>query len=150
MHFTLESTVRKFHDFCIIQNLREINFEDSWSAKSAILTHLEALNFDFYEFLHFLRDEFTKWKKFKAPKIAKMAVFALLKSTKLISRKIWVIQKSWKFYVHCDVLFAKTKLALDLGIHAQANQEKSWKLPFMVITIHSKDKMWNYDYAWIT
>ena len=33
--------------------LREINYEDFWSAKSAILTHLEALNFGFYEFLHF-------------------------------------------------------------------------------------------------
>ena len=33
--------------------LREINFGDSRSAKSAILTHLEALNFDFYEFFAF-------------------------------------------------------------------------------------------------
>ena len=38
----------------IVKMLREINFEDSWSAKSTILTHLEALNYDFYEFLHFL------------------------------------------------------------------------------------------------
>ena len=45
----------KFHDFSITQILREINFEDSNSAKSAILSHLEALNFDFYEFLHFLK-----------------------------------------------------------------------------------------------
>ena len=37
-------TVWKFH-FCIIQILREINFEDSWGAKSAILTHSEALEF---------------------------------------------------------------------------------------------------------
>ena len=37
----------------IIQILREINFEDSRSAKSAILTNLEALNLDFYEFMHF-------------------------------------------------------------------------------------------------
>ena len=36
-------------------DLREINFEDSRSAKSAILTHLEALNFDFHEILHFLK-----------------------------------------------------------------------------------------------
>ena len=42
---------------CIIQILCEINFEDSWSAKSAIITHLEALNFDFYTFLHFLKVE---------------------------------------------------------------------------------------------
>ena len=37
--------------------LREINFGDSSGAKSAILSHLEALNFDFYEFLHFLKAE---------------------------------------------------------------------------------------------
>ena len=48
-------TVWKFQDFGITQILREINFEDSWSAKSAILTHFEALNLDFYEFLHFLK-----------------------------------------------------------------------------------------------
>ena len=53
-------TVWKFHDFSITQILREINFGDSRSAKSAILTHLEALNFDFYEFLHFLKAEFNQ------------------------------------------------------------------------------------------
>ena len=41
-------TVWKFHDFSITQILREINFEDSRRAKSAILTHLEALDFDFF------------------------------------------------------------------------------------------------------
>ena len=40
-------TVWKFHDFPITHILYEINFGDSKSAKSAILTHLEALNFDF-------------------------------------------------------------------------------------------------------
>ena len=30
--------------------------------------------------------------------MAKMAVFALLESSKWISRKIWVIQKSWNFH----------------------------------------------------
>ena len=52
---TLYFTVWKFHDFPITQILREIKFEDSRSAKSAIFTHLEALNFDLYEFLHFLQ-----------------------------------------------------------------------------------------------
>ena len=33
--------------------LREINIWHSASTKSAILTHLEALNCDFDEFLHF-------------------------------------------------------------------------------------------------
>ena len=47
-------TVCKFHEFSITQILREINFRESGSAKSAVLTNLEALNFEFYEFLHFL------------------------------------------------------------------------------------------------
>ena len=45
-----QNTVWKFQDFCITQILREINFEDSWSEKSAVLPHLDALNFDFYAF----------------------------------------------------------------------------------------------------
>ena len=40
-------TVWKFQEFSITQILREINFEDFRSAKSAILTHLEALKLDF-------------------------------------------------------------------------------------------------------
>ena len=47
----------KFHDFSISYILREINFWDSRSVKSAILTHLEALNFDIYAFLNFLKAE---------------------------------------------------------------------------------------------
>ena len=46
------------------------------SVESAILTHLEALNFDFHDFLH------------RAPKMAKTAILELLDSPKLISRKI--------------------------------------------------------------
>ena len=37
------STVWKFQDFCITQILREINFMDSRSAKSAIFTNSEPL-----------------------------------------------------------------------------------------------------------
>ena len=48
-------------------------------------------------FCTFLRLKLTKWTKFTTPKMTKPAVFALLISTKLISRKIWVIQNSWKF-----------------------------------------------------
>ena len=46
-------TVWTFLDFSVIHILRETNFEGSRSAKSTISTHLKALNFDFYEFLHF-------------------------------------------------------------------------------------------------
>ena len=41
--------MRPFHDFSITQILREINFLDSRSAKSAILKNLEGLNSDFHE-----------------------------------------------------------------------------------------------------
>ena len=67
----------KFHDFSFIQILRENNFEGSRSAKSAISTHLEGLNFDFYEFFAFLKAE-----------MAKMVLLELLDSSKLFSRKI--------------------------------------------------------------
>ena len=53
----VKNTVWKFHDFSIIQILCEISFMDSRSAQSAISTHLDALNFDNTEFLHFLKAE---------------------------------------------------------------------------------------------
>ena len=53
----------KFHDFSITQILREIDFWDSRGAKSAIFAILEALKFDFYEFLHFLKAEIDQMKK---------------------------------------------------------------------------------------
>ena len=58
----------KFHDFSINQILREINLWVSIRAKSAILTHLEAMNFDFYELLHFLKSEIYQTSKIKGPK----------------------------------------------------------------------------------
>ena len=48
----------------------------------------------------FLRLKLTKWTKCTALKMANMAVFALLDSSKLISRKIWVIQNPEKFHHH--------------------------------------------------
>ena len=63
----------RFHDFSIKQNLREINLRHSKSAKSAMLTHLEDLNLDFfYELLHSLKIE----------------VLELLAPLNLISRKV--------------------------------------------------------------
>ena len=46
----LPFAVWKFHDFSSTQILREINFGDSRNTKSAILTHLEAQNFNFHDF----------------------------------------------------------------------------------------------------
>ena len=56
-NINLKCTVRKFQDFHITQILREINVRDSGSVKSAISTHLVALNFGIHEFLKFLRAE---------------------------------------------------------------------------------------------
>ena len=70
LHFgnwELESTVWKFHDYYIIQILREINLEDSWSVEFIILTHLEALNLHFDEFLHFLKAAIYQMNKIHSP-----------------------------------------------------------------------------------
>ena len=65
-------TVWKFQAFSVTWIFREINFLEFWSAKLAILIHLEALNFDFHAFLHFLNAEndqinkilsLKKWQK---------------------------------------------------------------------------------------
>ena len=60
-------TVWKFQDFSITQILREINLWASRSAKCAILTLLEALKFDFNEFLHFLKAEIDQISKIESP-----------------------------------------------------------------------------------
>ena len=53
--------------FYTIQILREINFRYSGIAKSAILTHLEALNFEFYAFLHLWKAEIYQINKNNSP-----------------------------------------------------------------------------------
>ena len=78
----------KFHAFSVAQILRKIKFGDSRSAKSAILTHLEVLNFDFNEFLHFLKAEFYPINKSEPLQLQKTAVLLLLDFPNLISRKI--------------------------------------------------------------
>ena len=45
-----QCTVWKFHNFPITKILREINFGDFTSAKSAVFTNLEDLDFDFHGF----------------------------------------------------------------------------------------------------
>ena len=50
-------TVWKFHDFSITNIFREIIFRNFGGPKTAILAHLEALESDFNEFLHFLKAE---------------------------------------------------------------------------------------------
>jgi len=55
--------VWKCDDFSITQILREIDIGDFRSAKSAISTHLEALNFAFYAFVHFLKADIYQINK---------------------------------------------------------------------------------------
>ena len=75
--------------------LRETNFVDCGSAKSAILNTLEALNFDFFAL--FWRMKLAKLTNSGPPKLLKRLVLELLDSPKLISRKIWVTEKYWIF-----------------------------------------------------
>ena len=77
-----------FHDFLISQILREINFGGSRSAKSAIITYLQALNFDFHGFLHFLKAEIYQINQIQSQKVAKTTLLQPLNFPKLISRKI--------------------------------------------------------------
>ena len=63
-------TMWKFQYFSATQILREIKFEDSISAKSAILAHFEALNFDFYYFLQFWKAEIKQYQSLNPLKIA--------------------------------------------------------------------------------
>ena len=56
-------TVWKFHDFAITKILGKIDVWDYKSAKFAILTHFEHLNFDFYEFLLILKAEMYQINK---------------------------------------------------------------------------------------
>ena len=77
------STVWKFQDFATTQILREINFWDSWSAKSDILTHLEALNFDTYEFLHISEAEIYQINKILSPWNGKNGSFTTSRFSKI-------------------------------------------------------------------
>ena len=64
-------TVWKFHDISLTQMLRENKF----SAKSDIFAYLEVLNFDFYEFFHFLKAEIYQINEILSPKNGKNGSF---------------------------------------------------------------------------
>ena len=76
-------TLWKFHNFSMTQILREINFGDSISAKSVIWAHFEALNFDFYEFLHFLKAEIYQINKIQNSKNGKSSSFRTSRFSKI-------------------------------------------------------------------
>ena len=79
----------KFHDFIVTQILREINFEDCSSAKSAIFAILGAVNFE--NLVNFCLQKSAaiyKSQNSEPLNVLKMAYFALVESPKLNSRKI--------------------------------------------------------------
>ena len=75
-------TMWKFQDFSITDILRVINFKDSRSAKSAILTHLEPLNYNLYEFLHFLKPEIYLLNKIQSSQNGKNGIFCTFRIPK--------------------------------------------------------------------
>ena len=86
----------KFQDFPITPFLREIDFEEFRRSKTAIFANLGALNLvDLVNFsFQKVPDIYSYKSRFRASKWVEMADFALLKSPKLISRKIQMIGKS--------------------------------------------------------
>ena len=59
-----------------------------FKCKIAIFTHLEVLNFYFYEFFHVLQTEIYQINKVQSPKMVKAEVLELLDFPKFISREI--------------------------------------------------------------
>ena len=91
-------TVWEFRDFCGTQILREINSGKSRSAETAIFAIFGALNS-----VNLVNSSLQKVQKFvnskfTASRCVKIAYFAL-RVSKLISRKIWVTEKSWNHTV---------------------------------------------------
>ena len=92
-------------NFPITQFLREIDIGDSKSAKYAILTHLQALHFDFYEFFHLLKDDILKVTKFKTHETAKKGSF----NTSRLSKIDLSDRKILKFS-HCVIILLTVTL----------------------------------------
>ena len=70
----------------------------------------------------------NSWKlKFRVSKCVKMADFALLDSSILISRKIWVMEKSCNFHTLCSIWsWLEVALMMSTGCTIWKNY-KSWK-----------------------
>ena len=84
--------------YSVAQILREINFGETRSSKTAVLAILGALKMIILLYFNLQKvPKFIK-RQFRASKCVKMADFALLPSPKLISRKISKIEKLWNFH----------------------------------------------------
>ena len=83
----------KFQDLSVIQILREINFGEFKSTKYAILTHLEAMTFDFYAFLRYLKAEIYQINKINSFRTSRFSKIDFMKNLN--------DRKSLKF-AHCE------------------------------------------------
>ena len=81
----------------------------------------------FMTFCTFWRLELTKLTKFRALKWPKMAFLEPLDSLTLISRKIWVTEKTQKF-AHCENRILSKNFVKSIG-----ETRKSEKLPFLTL-----------------
>ena len=82
-------------------------FWGSGSSKTDIFAILGALNF--VVLVNFSPQEVKRCIKInRASNCGKMADFALLESSKMISRKKWMIQKSWNFHTVWDYDMVKS------------------------------------------
>ena len=76
--------------------------------------------------------------KFKASKFVKMADFALLESPILISRKIWVIEKSWNFHTVLLECSVSVQIVLNSNgfVNSRFQKLPNWKLVYSVFSKH--------------
>jgi len=80
-------------------------------------------------FCTFWRVKLTKLTKIRSPKFAYKAVFALQESSKLISHKNWVIEKSWNFYtvIHQQIIFFWKKIENNICFSSSCTHSHSPK-----------------------
>ena len=90
-------------------------------------------------FCTFWKVKLTKLTKIRSPKFAKKAVFALQESSKLISRKIWVIEKSWNFHtvIHQQIIFFWKKNENNICFSSSCTHSHS-----------SKRKIGSLEFSW--
>ena len=111
----------------------------------------------YMKFCTFWRLKFTKLSKFREQKMAKMAGLELLVSAKLISRKIWMREKSWNFHtVHRNLWYILVMLSL--LIHSPNNFLSLFFLPnipmwvnyapfvISIVNVHSTFRTISTDY----
>ena len=104
----------------------------------SISTHLESLNFDFYESMHFMKVENYQINKIHTPlKMENTAVLELLDCPKLISRKIRMTEKSWNFHTVNITFVRKRKM-----LHRCDPNSKSFNVVFLGFEIERFLKRW--------